>query len=170
MFKKTFLRWRTGNARKKNKSIRASLPYPQAMSIGVLFTVEDKAKHDEIKRLVKMFEAEGKKVQVLEFLPRKKENYDFLFDFFTVDELNFWGALQSVKALKFADTSFDYLFNPDREPNDLIDYLLARSKAHCRVGVYREDHTTDFELMIGPGNGKQQSLADDMHRYVTQLR
>ncbi|MFN8691480.1 MAG: DUF6913 domain-containing protein, partial [Cyclobacteriaceae bacterium] len=136
MFKNTFLRWRTNNARKKNKSIRASLPYPQAMSIGVLFTVEDKAKHDEVKRLVKVLETEGKKVRVLEFLPRKKENYDFLFDFFTIDELSFWGSLQSDKALHFADTTFDYLFNLDTEPNDLIDYLLARSKAHCRVGVY----------------------------------
>jgi hypothetical protein len=169
MFKNTFLRWRTNNARKKNKSIRASLPYPQAMSIGVLFTVEDKAKHDEVKRLVKVLETEGKKVRVLEFLPRKKENYDFLFDFFTIDELSFWGSLQSDKALHFADTTFDYLFNLDTEPKDLIDYLLARSKAHCRVGVYHEDHTVDFELMIRK-NGDQHSLADNMHRYVAQLR
>ncbi|MFO0267079.1 MAG: hypothetical protein ACK51D_09045 [Cyclobacteriaceae bacterium] len=58
MFKNTFLRWRTNNARKKNKSIRASLPYPQAMSIGVLFTVEDKAKHDVVKRIVKVLETD----------------------------------------------------------------------------------------------------------------
>lgn len=169
MFKNTFLRWRTNNARKKNKSIRASLPYPQAIRIGVLFTVEDKAKHDEVKRLVRLLETEGKKVQVLEYLPRKKENYDFLFDFFTIDELSFWGSLQSDKALHFADTTFDYLFNLDTEPNDLVDYLMARSKAYCRVGAYRENHTVDFELMIGK-NGTRLSLADNMHHYVAQLR
>jgi hypothetical protein len=160
---------RTDSALKKNKTARASIPYSQAVNIGIIFTVEDMQKHQDIKDLVSRLQHDGKKVKVLEFLPEKKENYEFKFDFFTIQDLSFWGNLNSEAALKFAGEAFDYLFYIDRQSNPLILHLLARSKAHCRVGKFNEDERDFFELMI-EHNGSNRDLINNMYNYTSKLR
>jgi len=160
---------RTRQALKKNHSLRASLPYLQAHTIGVLFTVEDKQKHLDVKEFIHQLEQDGKKVQVLEYLPLKKENYEFRFDFFTVKDLTFWGKINSAQAQKFLETPFDYLFYLDKEANPLALYLLAASKAKCRVGRFIENDEAYFEMMIGQ-NGTNKGLMDTIYKYTKQLR
>lgn len=169
MFKLSFLKLRTASALKNNKSLRASIPYLQAKQIGVIFSVEDKQKHDDIKELIKNLEQDGKKVQVLEFLPKKKENYEFLFDFFTIQDLSFWGTINSTAAGKFSDAPFDYLFYVDKESNPLVLNLLARSKARCRVGKFNEHESPYYEMMIEQ-NGTIRGLIDSMYKYTKQMR
>lgn len=169
MFKMSFLKMRTNAALRKNGSARASTPYKQAHSVGIIFSVEDRQKHDYIKDLIKRFELDGKSVQVLEFLPKKKENYEFLFDFFTIEDLSFWGNITSERAVKFSNTAFDYLFYIDSQSNPLVLNLLARSKAHCRVGRYNENESPYFEMMIEE-NGNTKSLIDNIYKYTRQLK
>ncbi len=169
MFKTNFLKWRTDLALKKNKSLRASLPYKQAKNIGILFTVEDKQKHLDIKEFISHLESDGKQVKVLEFLPKKKENYEFLFDFFSIDDLSFWGSINSHTAEKFSETPFDYLFCVDNQSNPLLLNLLARCKARCRVGKFTENESSFFELMI-ESKGTTKGLIDHMYKYTKQLK
>lgn len=169
MFKFNFLKLRTASALKNNKTLRASIPYVQARQVGIIFSVEDKQKHDDIKELVKNLEQDGKKVQVLEFLPKKKENYEFLFDFFTIQDLSFWGTINSAAAGKFSDAPFDYLFYIDKESNPLILNLLARSKARCRVGKFAENESSYYEMMIEQ-QGTTRGLIDSIYKYTKQLR
>lgn len=169
MFKMTFLKWRTQNALKNNKTVRASTPYKQAVTMGIIFTVEDKQKHDAIKEFIHQMEQDGKKVQVLEFLPEQKTNHEFKFDFFTIKDVSFWGSLEASNALKFAEAPFDYLFYIDQESNPLILHLLARSKAHCRVGRFNEEESEYYEFMIEQ-NGTTKGLLDNMYNYTRQLR
>ena len=164
-----FLKIRTNNQLKKNKSQRANIPYSQAQTVGILFSVEDKLKHDQIKEFVHKLEHDGKKVQVLEFLPNKKDNYEFMFDFFTMKDISFWGQIESEKTLKFSDTPFDYLFCLDTEQNPMLLYLLARSKSKCRVGKFKEDEKPFFEFMID-SNGNTKALIDGIYKYTTQLK
>jgi hypothetical protein len=165
----SFLKMRTSSALKKSATKRASTPYKHAESIGIIFSVEDRQKHDNIKDLIKKLEQDGKKVQVLEFLPKKKENYEFLFDFFTIEDLTFWGNINSEKAVKFSNTPFDYLFYMDSQSNPLVLNLLARSKAHCRVGKFNESESPYFEFMIEDG-GNTKSLIDNVYKYTRQLK
>lgn len=167
--KLTFLKWRTQSALRKNKSLRASTPYRKANLIGIIFSVEDRQKHDDVKEFIRQLEMEGKQVKVLEFLPKKKDNYEFLFDFFTIQDLSFLGQIKNTQAEKFCDTPFDYLFYIDQQPNPLILNMLARSRAHCRVGKHQEGNEPYFELMIA-GNGTPKGLIDSMHKYTKQLR
>ena len=67
---------RTAAALKKNLVDRTSIGFRRANSIGIIFSVEDKQKHEDIKEFIRALEQDGKKVQVLEFLPRKKDNYE----------------------------------------------------------------------------------------------
>jgi len=112
---------------------------------------------------------DGKKVQVLEFLPRKKDNYEFLFDFFSDKDLSFWGKITSPQAAKFSDTPFDYLFYIDQVLNPLVLHLLAVSKAHCRIGRFAEPDSDFFELMI-EHKGTVKGLIDSMYKYTRQLK
>lgn len=166
--KLSFLKTRTTNQLKKNKAVRKSTDYKKAETVGILFSVEDKKKHDEVKEFIQKLQQDGKKVQVLEFLPEKKENPEFMFDFFTIKDISFWGKIESDKTLKFSDTAFDYLFCLDTKLNPMISYILARSKSKCRVGKYTESAESLFELMID-SNGSTKSLIDGMYKYTTQL-
>jgi len=160
---------RTETALKKNKILRASKPYKKADSIGIIFSVEDKQKHLDVKEFIHQLEKDGKKVTVLEYLPLKKENYEFKFDFFTIEDLSFWGKLETPVTDKFIETPFDYLFYLDKESNPLVLNLLARSKAQCRVGRYNEDESQFYELMIEQ-NGTNKGLMETMYNYTSQLR
>ena len=169
MLKMFFLNLRTQGALKKNKTIRKSTAYKQASSIGIIFTVEGKEKHEAIKDLIHQLERDGKKVQVLEFLPEKKLNHEFKFDFFSMKDISFWGELTSSLAIKFAETPFDFLFYIDKQANPLVLHLLARSKAHCRVGKFIEAESSYFEMMIEQ-NGTTEALIESMYNYTSQLR
>ena len=154
---------------KKSSAVRATIPYSAAKQIGVLFTVEDKFKHQQIKDFVTKLQHDGKQVQVLEFLPKKKENPEFMYDFFSIEDLSFWGKINSAPFEKFSKTNFDYLFNVDTQSNPLILNLLVHSKANCRVGKYDENASAFFELMIET-NGSVQGLIDNMYEYAKKLR
>ena len=169
MFKMSFLQMRTNAALRKNNFLRSSTPYKQAQTIGIIFSVEDKQKHEDIKELVRNLEQDGKKVSVLEFLPRKKDNFEFLYDFFTVESLTFWGKIDSQHATSFSDSPFDYLFYIDNESNPLILNLLAQSKAKCRVGTYHELESSFYELMI-EYKGATKTLISNMYNYTKQLK
>jgi hypothetical protein len=167
--KLSFLKLKTDSYLKKNKSIRVSLPYKQAMNIGIVFSVEDKTKHDEIKEFIRHLEQDGKQVKVVCFLPKNKDNYEFMFDFFTDKDLSFWGNITSSVATGFADTPFDFLYYLDTTPNPLILNLIARSKARCRVGRFWDRGQSFFELMFESNNGTR-SLIETMYQYTKALR
>jgi len=169
MFKMNFLKMRTRSALRNNKSLRTSIPYKQSQVIGILFTVEDKQKHFDIKEFIHLLEHDGKKVRVLEFLPNKKENYEFLFDFFTADDLSFWGKINSTAVEQFSQVPFDFLFYLDGQSNPLVLNLLANSKAHCRIGRFKETESDYYEMMIEQ-NGTIKGLIDTIYKYTKQLR
>jgi len=169
LFRNRLLHLRTNSALKSNKSLRSSIPYQQALSVGILFSVEDKPKHDAIKDFVKQLQLDGKKVTVLEFLPKQKDNYEFMFDFFTIKDLSFWGKVNSPDADKFMEIPFDYLYCIDNASNPLIMHLLANSKAKCRIGKYSKQDNAFFELMIEQ-NGSAKNLIDSMYKYSKQLK
>ncbi len=166
--KLTFLKNRTAAQLKRNKTVRRSTPYREAQTIGIVFTVEDKHKHDSVKEFIQKLQHDGKKVQVLEFLPEQKENFEFMFDFFTLKDISFWGKIESAKTIKFADTAFDYLFCLDMRLSPMISYLMARSKSKCRVGKFSENEKTFFEFMID-SNGSTKNLIDELYKYTIQL-
>jgi hypothetical protein len=166
--KLSFLKYKTDAYLKRNKAIRTSLPYKQALNVGIIFSVEDKGKHDEIKDFVKHLEQDGKHVKVMCFLPKNKDNYEFMFDFFTEKDLSFWGNITSSIASQFAETSFDFLYYLDTTPNPLILNLIARSKAKCRVGKFWEEGQPYFEMMIESKNGVH-SLIETMYKYTKSL-
>lgn len=167
--KLNFLKLKTKSLLKRNRSQRNNLPYKQAKTVGLIFSVEDKQKHFIIKEFIKKLEHDGKIIQVLEYLPAQHDNYEFKFDFFTDKDLSFWGNITSSQALQFTDAPFDFLFYIDLEPNELVLNLLARSKAKCRVGRFFDSGAKYLELMI-ESVANTQALVDGMYKYAASLR
>jgi len=163
------LRMKTNALLKKNRTARTNVPYDQAKTIGIIFTVEDKQKHHVVKEFIKRFEANGKHVQILEFLPEQRDNYEFKFDFFSQKDISFWGNLSSHAAIQFCDAPFDFLYYLDLEPNPFVAHVLARSKAKCRVGRYFDEGDKYLDFMI-ESVSNNQALLDNMYNYTTQLK
>ncbi|MEQ8925117.1 MAG: hypothetical protein RLO81_04850 [Fulvivirga sp.] len=155
---------------KKNQAPRSSMNYNQVNDIGILFSINSVQKHEQIKHLIKTLENDGKKVEVLAFLPKNQENHEFLFDFFTAKEITFWGNIESDKVKSFINKSFDYLFYIDEESNLILRNILAQSKAKCRVAKYDEENALYSEMMVQvPKDGGIKKLIEEMYRYTKLL-
>lgn len=163
------LKYKTRSYLKKNKASRSTVPYPDSGSVGIIFSIEDRAKHELVKELVKKLEHDGKKVTVVAYLPEDRENYEFLFDFFSHKDVSFWGNILSESALRFANTPFDFLLCLDTVPNPYVFNIVARSKARCRIGKYWEKCEPYFELMVD-ATRDTRSLADTIYHYTSSLR
>src|SRR5688572_15453822 len=104
------LKYKTSSYLNNNKALRKSLPYTQAKSVGIIFSVEDKIKHEDVKDLIRKLEHDGKQVKVITFLPKDSFNFEFLFDFFTSKDVTFWGNITAECVHRFVDIPFDFLF------------------------------------------------------------
>jgi len=168
MLSKKILSYKTKSIAKKSTVIRSSMAYDTAETIGIVFSIDDIHKHEAIKSFIQNLEGDGKKVEVIAFLPKKKENHEFLFDFFTTKDISFWGNFTSDKVVDFASKPFDYLFYIDLESSPLIRNILAMSKAKCRVGKFSEENEPFCEMMIQTSNNIP-GLVDEMYKYTKIL-
>lgn len=168
MLNKKLLSLKTRSYLKKNAVKRANLAYETAKTVGIIFTIEDLKKHNLIKGFINNLENDGKNVSILAYLPKGMQNFEFKFDFFTVNELTFWGKFESEVIQNFVEQSFDYLFYIDNTSNPLIRNILAMSKAKCRIGSYDEENARFCEMMVQGKERSTQSLLTEMYKY-TQL-
>ena len=168
---KKLLPWKTKILAKKNLSARDTVDFRESKYIGILFSVEDRHKHDLIINLVERLEEGNKKVEVLTFLGKDRENYDFKYDFFTIKDLSWTGKLNASNVIDFSNKKFDYLFYLDVEPSLLLESVLAMSKSKCRVGPCTEPPHSDFyELMIRIENKTDiGSFIDQVFFYVNKV-
>jgi len=165
---KQLLSYKTSLFLKQNKIGRETTSYNKAKKIGILFCVEDRNKHKIVCDFIDKLKADGKKVTVLCFLGKKKENFDFKFDYFSIENLSFWGSLKSKEVNKFIQTDFDFLYSLDLKTNILIDYILAKSLSKCRVGIYNERNKKYFELMVKVDEFKNLQKITDQFLYYTK--
>jgi len=155
---KKLIQLKTRSFVKRQQKDRITIGYQHAMHIGVIFTIEDEKKHEEVKRFVNILNKEDKKVEVIAFLGKGMQNHEFKFDFFTEKDFTFTGDVNGRQLITFTSKPFDYLINLDLKPNLFIENILARSKAKCRIGHFSGPHANQFfELMISV-NGQEPSL------------
>lgn len=142
------LQMKTKGIQKKSNDAHSNSKYEKAHNFGLVFTMGDKIKHEDIKFLVKSLEKDGKNVNALAFLPKKAENHEFMFNFFTIKDLGFWGDLESDAINNFLAKKYDYLLFLDLEIHPLNESILTRVKSQFRVGPYIEGKENLFDLML----------------------
>lgn len=165
------LTFKTKQILEKNKVQRQSVEYKKAWEVGILYSVEDLEKHELIKNFVRLLEKDVKKVEVLTFLDKDKENLEFRYNFFTVGDFSFWGEPIADSIKKFIEKKFDFLLYLDVDTNIYMENILARSQANCRIGGYYENKQNYFELMVNVKENDQiRHLIDQMYHYIKILR
>ncbi|MGK7397348.1 MAG: DUF6913 domain-containing protein [Candidatus Cyclobacteriaceae bacterium M3_2C_046] len=167
--KQRLVKFRTQQLLKRNKVKRYNINYAEAKSIGIIYSVEDKAKHEEIKKFIRTIELEGKVVDVISFLGKDKQNFEFMFDFFTEKDVSITGKFKPGSIHSFISKNYDYLFYIDSEPNYLIENILAQSQAKCRVGRFQQDKSSFFEMMIQQEQKNVKQLIEQMYHYTKTL-
>lgn len=145
---KNLLKKRTERLQSENQSSRKTVSYAAAQTIGVLFSQSTREKYQAIRELVIQFKNDSKQVEVLCYLEKGGENYDFRYDYITSKDVGLWGKMQSPSALKFAQQTFDYLFYLDLKENMYLENVLAMSKASCRIGFYKKNKDDLLDLML----------------------
>lgn len=168
---KKLLPWKTKILAKKNLSARDTVDFRESKYIGILYSVEDRHKHDLITDLVETLEEEDKVVDVMTFLGKDRENFDFKYDFFTIKDLSWSGKISATQVIDFSNKKFDYLLYLDVEPSLLLESVLAMSRSKCRVGPYSDPPHSDFyELMIRIENKTDiDSFIDQVFFYINKV-
>jgi hypothetical protein len=170
MYVAKFLQFNTKKSLRKNKVHRVTTDFIKSNKIGIIFSAEGMQKHNAVKSLIKKLKEQGKDVTVLSYLASGQQNHEFLFDIIGPNDINFWGLNKNEDALKFADETFDYLLDLDITRNLVIENILAKSRAKCRVGIYKEGMGSFFELMISPQNPESsEELINDIYHYTKSI-
>jgi hypothetical protein len=166
-----FLNLKNKKAAAEKNTLRKNIPYPQARQIGLLFINEREEDYAAINRFVQKLAREGKKVTALTYFEHPQSNgYDFYFDSFTKEQISATGVINSDKVERFIETDFDYVFCINKYSFLPFDYILLRSKAKCRVGMYLEEKPECFELMIRPRQEDTlEGLLDQLLTYLQAL-
>lgn len=170
MINNSVLKFKSQKLNEQKMSIRASSSYESAQSIGILFTTEDVEKHDIVKHFIDSLKKDGKKVHVFCFLPKGKDNYEFLFSFFKKEEIGLMGQIKNETLVSFLNQNFDFLFLLDKDINPFSRFLLANSNAKCRVGLPLPELQDYLELMINPKSKSYTSIVDNFLLYIKNLR
>lgn len=167
---KKLLEQRTEKLAQANEAIRETVGYFKAQNVGILFSQIDRPKYEAVRNLAKQLKKDGKTVDVLCYLSKNGENYDFLYNYITSKDVSMLGKMHSGAAITFAQQPFDYLFYLDLKGNIYLENILAMSQAKCRIGVYEKNKDKLFELMLNvTGKPMINEVIDQIFYYAKKL-
>lgn len=170
MLRKYLAAYRSRLAIKNNLVVRINPSFREAKNIGILFTWEDVKKIETIQHFINELKIAGKKSSVLCFLEKADEIPSRTYNFFSPVDFNYFGSARSDKVLQFINQEFDFLYHLDTFQNVYIEYILAHTKARCRVSRFDLDKKDfyDFMIKIGEHEGIEQ-LCRHVFHYTKSL-
>lgn len=133
---------------KTRRATRMHVGFRQAQHIGILYSAGNPQKQQVVRQLAKQLQKMGKQVTGLCYatIPMQQTANDF--PTVTQHDLHYWGTITHPQAQAFVNTPFDYLFQVDLMGHPILNYLLAKSQAQCRIGYYDPTRTNLFEIMV----------------------
>lgn len=163
------LSYKTKRYQKDNHKLRSSVPYSEAVHIGIIFSNDSPEKSAMAEKLSTLYKEDKKQAKVLAY-DRNIQVKHLPFESFTNKDLSFWGSFIKQSINQFTDTSFDFLICLDNPPGMIIQNIIAKSKAKCRVGISANSNVPDglFELIIQ--TAKNSNLIDSVYTYTKNIR
>lgn len=150
----------------KGKSTTASkenCTYAEASSIGILYNA-DEFSSETIKKLEELLANDGKQVEKIGFVEKPIEE---LFIFHKKD-ISGTGTIKKDSLSKFINRSFDFLISLDTSENINYKYVLALSKATCKVGFETEQYHELLQLSLKMDDSKPKAIANIV-RYLKMI-
>ncbi|OJW72865.1 MAG: hypothetical protein BGO68_00485 [Candidatus Amoebophilus sp. 36-38] len=147
--------------------------------VGFLYTAELNNPHktDAVIRTVEKIRISGKQVKVLCYVPNKHIILNKNIDFFTKENINFFGKIKKEELANFLKTRFEHLYHLDINSEPILDYVVANCSAKCKIGNLASNTSNrsylfevSFKGLVEPNeNVKFDSLIDKMLDYTKML-
>ncbi|MEQ9404104.1 MAG: hypothetical protein RIM99_10985 [Cyclobacteriaceae bacterium] len=137
--------------------------YRNASSIGILYNAAEFQNY-LISDLINSLEADGKTVARLAFTEKDSEDR---FSF-CKKNVSMTGNLTKDSISFFAQQRFDFLIALDLSGDMNFKYVLALSKASCKVGIDSES-INDFLLMSIKASENQSQNIKELIRYLKMI-
>lgn len=162
--KTSLLKYSTKKTAGKRPKFNTPVSFEQAKEIGLLINLTEEADTAEINNFVAYLKKQNKSVNVLVFAAQNHTNpFDFRFHAFTNKDINTWGQIKSEFVTEFIEKKYDYLITLNRAEILPFYYLMAKSKALCRVGCYFDDAINYYDIMV------HSAATDNMRKVITSM-
>jgi hypothetical protein len=149
LFKKNLRQWLSAH-----KRTHTTHTLDSAKQISILFDATDPVYRQEMLKVAKNLEKNGKKVHILGYFHQKQVSETPDFNFFTLKENNFSYQPNSEKATQFAAEKSDLLlvFNPAQLAP--LAWVAAHTSANMKIGPASDmPHDLDLQLETPKGKG-----------------
>lgn len=137
--------------------------YKEAASIGILYNA-DEFKTDAIQKLEELIKGDGKNVARMGYVDKPSE--DTLF--FHKKDITGTGNIRKDNLSFFINQTFDFLISLDTSGNINYKYVLAISKAICKVGFETEQYYDLLQLSLKMDDSQPKAIAN-MVRYLKMI-
>lgn len=128
-----------------------------AQTIGLIYNSTNPDNDIAITKFAEKLRSQGKTVEILGFVDDTKTDHKGDITVFNRKGVNWADVPTDERALRFAQKSFDLMLACYTERQAALDFLMRITKARWRVGMYDEQHTECFDMMINTGSNKDLS-------------
>lgn len=138
------------------------------ITLGFLVDENVLADFDRLYDFNKSLGLHPKDVKVFSFLEVKKKLPSIRQNQLNNKDFTWRGELQNQNAIEFLDTPFDVLLGMYDGKNLFMDYLMARSEAHFKVGFEGADPGL-FDLILKIDPSDLSMVESELKKYITIL-
>lgn len=153
MIKRTLLKWKCKNLARTQPSEHVG--YTHATRIGILYNAIEFS-HRLISEFIKIMGRHGKDVTGLAFTDVESQKLST----FNRKDISIFGKLKKETMQDFVYQNFDFLIALDRSGDPHFKYMLALSKAHCKVGIDHHAYRNLLMMFVKPSNSPREELAN----------
>ena len=137
--------------------------YAESSQIGVLYNISE-FKPESINKLEELLKNDGKDIAKMGFSDKPSE--DKLV--FCKKDISPTGIVKKDNLDFFIKQPFDFLLSLDTSENPNYKYVLALSKAVCKVGFEAEQYNELLQLSLKMDDSKPKAIAS-MVRYLKMI-
>ncbi|WP_053404194.1 hypothetical protein [Persicobacter sp. CCB-QB2] len=168
--KEKFINQKTKNLISKSKVDRGGMNFENAEFVAIFYTQTSENKDGEIQKFCDQLQREGKTVELITYIPKRKEEHAVKIASFYGDEFSFTGEVKSDALRDFLKKKYDLLIHCDLEKDAVTKFVMAKSKAVMRVGRYFEEEAKLYELMfVLQDDEKPRQMCALFHQYLKAI-
>ena len=135
-----------------NRQNQYFIGFNQAKTIGLLYDATKETNFKAIRKLTEEIKLDGKKVLSMGYVNLPElENFHIQpreFGFFCNKDLNWFKKPEEPEVKDFCNTTFDILIDLNISDHLPIQFILAQSKAHFKLGRYSKTNIKYFDMLI----------------------
>lgn len=161
MIKRAFL----SRLSRKINSLTDPISYDRAHSVGIIAIHEFESQMND---LALEFEKEGKRPRLVSFISNPVKNKIYSLQSFTAKDISITGVINSGELLYFTKQTYDFLICIDPTGNEYVKYLLSKTQAKHRIGLYHASFADQLDMMIKPI--KSEEAVEELMKYVKMIK